>query len=587
MKSSELKKKYIEFFKSKGHKEIRNVSLIPKNDPTVLFTTAGMQPLVPNLLGQPHPQGKRLVNVQKCIRTVDIDEVGDSYHHTFFEMIGNWSLGDYWKKEAIEMSFEFLTDVLKLPISHLAVTCFKGDDNAPKDEESADIWRSLGIPEDRIAFLSKEDNWWGPAGTTGPCGPDSEMFYWTGKNKPPTTYDPEDDTWVEIWNDVFMEYYKNDEGKYIPLSQKNVDTGLGLERVTAILQGKDEIYQTELFWPIIEKLEKLTKKSYSENKKQLRIIADHLRASVFILGDERGVSPSNVDQGYVLRRFIRRVIRHFRTLGMPIEKIDLVPLAEFIVEMYQEDFSTLKEKKQFILDEIKAEQEKFTRTLEKGLNKFAKLAELTKEISGEEAFLLFQSYGFPVEMTEELAEEKGITVDMVSFQKEYEKHQDLSRKGAEQKFKGGLSDSSEETTKLHTATHLLNEALKKVLKTDVRQRGSNITPDRLRFDFNFDRKVTREELDLVEDEVNKVIQAKMEVVRKEMSLQEAIGSGAKGEFGTKYPERVSVYTVGDYSNEICMGPHVKNTSELGKFKIKKEESSSAGVRRIKAILLKE
>ena len=586
MKASELKKKYLEFFRSKGHKVIDSASLIPEHDPTVLFTTAGMHPLVPFLLGQKHTLGNKITNVQKCIRTGDIDEVGDATHHTFFEMLGNWSFGDYFKKEAIEMSFEFLTKALKLPTSHLAITCFKGDKNAPKDEESAETWKSLGIAEDRIAFLGKKDNWWGPAGVTGPCGPDTEMFYWVGKEKPPKKYDPENKKWVEIWNDVFMQYGKLEDGSYKPLTQQNVDTGLGVERVTAVMQGLDDNYLTELFLPIIKNIEKLTKKKYGSDKETtrlMRVIADHLRASVFILGDERAVVPSNLDQGYILRRFIRRAIRNLKTLGIEIEKIDIVPIAEIITEIYKEDYPLIGKKKYFILDELKKEQTKFKLTLEKGLREFEKIAK-GKHVSGKQAFLLFQSYGFPLEITEELAKENGIKVDTKEFSKEFEMHQKLSRVGAEKKFKGGLSDASEETTKLHTATHLLNEALRKVISKDIGQRGSNITQERLRFDFNFDRKLTPEELKAVEDEVNRVIKKGLEVTRKEIPLKEALSKGVHGEFGAKYPEVVSVYYVGDYSKEICGGPHIKNTKELGHFKIKKEQSSSAGVRRIKAVV---
>ncbi len=585
MKAKELKKKYLDFFKKKKHSIIDSAPLIPEHDPTVLFTTAGMHPLVPFLVGQKHPLGKRVANVQKCMRTGDIEEVGDTTHNTFFEMLGNWSFGDYFKEEAIEMSFEFLTKVLKLPLSNIAVTCFKGDKDAPKDLVASKKWESLGIPKERIAFLGKKDNWWGPAGETGPCGPDTEMFYWVGKGKAPKVFDTKDECWVEIWNDVFMEYNKTKDSKFSVLKQKNVDTGLGVERVTAVLQGLDDIYLTELFLPIIKEIEKITGKKYGKDDnvtKSIRIIADHLRASVFILGDERGVSPSNVDQGYILRRFIRRVVRHFKKLGIQIEKIDLVPLAKKIISMYCGDYSLLDDKKEFILDELKKEQDKFKQTLEKGLNKFSKMS-LDKKISGEEAFLLFQSYGFPIEMTEELATEKRIKVDKKGFDKEFQKHQELSRVGAEKRFKGGLSDASEQTTKLHTATHLLNEALRRVLKKDIRQRGSNITAERLRFDFNFDRKLTSEELLAVEKEVNKVIKQGLEVVREEMPLEKAL-KVAHGEFGAKYPPKVSVYFIGNYSKEICMGPHVNNTKELGNFKIKKETSSSAGVRRIKAVL---
>jgi len=583
MKAKGLKKKYLDFFKKKKHAIIPSAPLIPEHDPTVLFTTAGMHPLVPFLVGQPHTLGKRLVNVQKCLRTCDIDEVGDATHNTFFEMLGNWSLGDYFKEEAIEMSFEFLTKILKLPVSHLAVTCFKGDENAPKDEISAEKWISLGIPKERVAFLGKEDNWWGPAGTTGPCGPSTEMFYWASKTKPKKKFDPENEKWVEIGNNVLMEYNKTNEGKYVPLSQKNIDFGGGVERTLAVLNGLNDNYLTELFLPIIKEIEKITKRKYATNKRVMRIIADHMRASVFILGDERGTIPSNVDQGYILRRFIRRVVRQLKSLGVKLEKVTTIDLAKKIISMYGNDYPELKENEKFILTELKKEEEKFKRTLEKGLNKFTRMAS-DKLIDGKEAFFLFQSYGFPIEITEELAAEKGIKVDREGFDTEYEKHQQLSRVGAEKKFKGGLSEASEETAKLHTATHLLNEALRKVLKKDISQRGSNITPERLRFDFNFDRKLTAEELKKVENEVNRKIKEGLEVKWEELPREKAL-KVAHGEFGAKYPEKVSVYTIGkDYSKEICMGPHVANTNELGKFRIKKEESSSAGVRRIKAVL---
>ena len=586
MKASELKKKYLNFFRSKGHKIIDSAPLIPEHDPTVLFTTAGMHPLVPFLLGQKHPLSKRITNVQKCIRTGDIDEVGDTTHHTYFEMLGNWSFGDYFKKEAIEMSFEFLTKELNLSLTHLAVTCFRGDKDAPRDEESARLWESLGISEERIAFLGKTDNWWGPAGTTGPCGPDTEMFYWVSNEKPPKQFNPENKNWVEIWNDVFMEYEKCEDGSYKQLNQKNVDTGMGVERVAAIMQGLDDNYLIESFKPIIKCIEKLTGKKYgssNEATRLMRIIADHLRASVFILGDERGVPPSNLDQGYILRRFLRRSIRNLKTLGINIEEIDLTPLAEEVIKIYEKDYPLLKTKKEFIFDEIKKEQEKFERTLEKGLREFAKMGEDGK-ITGKDAFLLFQSYGFPLEMTEELAAEKKIKVDIKEFHKEYELHQELSRVGAEKKFKGGLSDASEETRKLHTATHLLGEALRKIVSKDIKQRGSNITAERLRFDFNFDRKLTDEEKKAVEEEVNRIIELGLDVKKEEMSLKDALKSGAQAEFGARYPEKVTVYSVGDYSKEICMGPHVKNTKELGHFRIRKEESSAAGIRRIKAVL---
>ena len=582
MKYHDLKQKYLDYFKRKQHVIIESAPLIPENDPTVLFTTAGMHPLVPYLVGEKHPLGKRLVDVQKCIRTGDIDEVGDTTHHTFFEMLGNWSLGDYFKKEAIPYTFEFLTKVLKLPIDKLGVSCFKGDTSAPKDEEAAKTWLSLGIPKERIAYLGKEDNWWGPAGETGPCGPCTEIYFWTSDVPAPKAFDVNDKRWVEIGNDVLMEYEKHKDGTFTPLKQKNIDFGGGVERTLAVLNGLDDNYLTEVFLPIIKSIEKMTKRKYADNKRLMRIVADHIRAAVFILGDEKGVVPSNLDQGYILRRFIRRSIRNRKTLRLSIENIDLTPLADVVIKIYKDDYPLLVEKQHFIKEELHKEQEKFKLTLEKGLKEFAKMSD--KNISAPDAFLLFQSYGFPLEMTQELAQEKGLTVDAVGFRREFEKHQELSRVGAEQKFKGGLSDASEETKRLHTATHLLNEALRKVISPDIRQRGSNITPERLRFDFNFDRKLTPEEVKAVEEEVNSVIARKLNVIRKEMLLEEAEKLGAQKEFGHKYPPKVSVYFVGDYSKEFCGGPHVSNTSELGHFKIVKEESSAAGIRRIKAVL---
>jgi len=585
MKAIDLKKKYIEFFQTKAHKEIPSAPLIPEHDPSVLFTTAGMHPLVPFLMGEPHPSGKRLVSVQKCMRTQDIEEVGDATHTTFFEMLGNWSMGDYFKKEAITWSFEFLTgkNWLHLPLKNLSVTCFVGDNDAPKDEESAGIWNSLGIPAERIAFLPKKDNWWGPAGETGPCGPDTEMFYWISNEPAPSKFDPSDKRWVEIWNDVFMQYNKTKEGKFIPLTQKNVDTGLGVERVTMVMQGKKTVFDTELFLPIFKEIEKLsgTKSTY-ENIVSFRIVADHMRAATFILGDERGVVPSNVDQGYILRRYIRRVIRHGRKLGITHDFCPNIALT--IINIYKNEYPLLLQKESVIIEELRKEEDKFQRTLEQGLKEFETLTKNNQNISGKEAFLLFQSYGFPLEITQELAAEKNLKVDVAEFNGEFEKHQELSRIGAEKKFKGGLGKVSEMTVKYHTATHLLNEALRKVISPDIKQRGSNITPERLRFDFNFDRKLTAEEVKKVEDEVNKRIQEGMDVRREELPLKEAFAQGAQGEFGAKYPDIVSVYSVGDYSKEICGGPHVKNTKELGHFKILKEESSAAGIRRIKAVV---
>ncbi|MBU0760626.1 MAG: alanine--tRNA ligase [Nanoarchaeota archaeon] len=584
----ELIKAYVEFFKSKKHHEIPSASLIPENDPTVLFTTAGMHPLVSYLQGQRHPYGRRLVNAQKCIRTGDIDEVGNETHHTFFEMLGNWSLGDYWKKDAIEFSFEFLTRVLEIPVERLAVSCFAGDETAPRDGESAEIWKSLGIPEERIVFLSKSENWWGPAGETGPCGPDTEMFYWIGPEEVlPEKFDSEDKNWVEIWNDVFMQYNRTKEGRYESLSQKNVDTGMGVERTIAVLLGLDDNYKTPMFWPIIEEIELLSGKKYEDNKKEFRIIADHIKAAVFILGDERGVNPSNLGQGYVLRRLIRRAIRYGKILG--IEGDFTVNVAKTVLPIYP-DYQELHRNHKFIYAELEEEEKRFRQTLEKGLKMFEKVAK-DEIISGREAFLLFQSFGFPIEMTVELANERGAKVDLEEYNEEFKKHQDLSRTSSAGQFKSGLADDSEQTKKLHTATHLLVEALKRVLNADVKQKGSNITPARSRFDFSFERKLTDEERQAVEDLVNEKISRGLEVKREEVPLQEAFEAGAQGEFGAKYPDVVSVYTVvepdeekGYFSKEICTGPHVRNTKDIGKFKILKEESVSAGVRRVKSVV---
>jgi len=585
----DLVKKYLEFFKKNNHKSIPSSSLIPSNDPTVLFTTAGMHPLVPYLLGQKHSLGNRIVNVQKCIRTGDIEEVGNKTHHTFFEMLGNWSFGDYWKKEAIEFSYIFLTNHLKIPVEKLAVTCFKGDEDSPKDEESAKIWLSLGMPKERIVFLDKRENWWGPAGKTGPCGPDTEMFYYSGNEKIPKKFNPEDKNWVEIWNDVFMQYDKTKSGKYEPLKQKNVDTGMGVERTLAILNNLEDNYQTSLFKPIIKEIEKISKKKYDKNEKAMRIIADHIKASVFILGEDFGIKPSNTEQGYILRRLIRRAIRYGKSLG--IEENFTTKVAQTIFPIYEKDYPELKKNRNQILTELDEEENKFRNTLEKGLKQFEKISKGKKKIDGKKAFLLFQSYGFPIELTEELAHEKNISVDIKEYEKEFSKHQELSRTQSIGKFKSGLADDSEATTRLHTATHMLNEALTEVLGTEVKQRGSNITPERLRFDFSFSRKLTSEEKKKIEKLVNNKIEDKLEVIKEELPFKKAISSGAQGEFGHKYPEVVSVYTILDsknkkgwFSKEICTGPHVKNTKELGQFKILKETSSSAGVRRIKAIL---
>ena len=586
MRARDLKRKYHEFFERKDHKRIESAPLIPENDPTVLFTTAGMHPLVPYLMGQEHPLGKRLVDVQKCLRTQDIDEVGDKTHTTFFEMLGNWSLGDYFKEEAIRMSYEFLTEELGLPVERLAFTCFAGDDDAPKDVESADVWRSLGIKDERIAFLPKSDNWWGPAGTTGPCGPDTEMFFWAPNDiPPPERFDPEDKRWVEIWNDVFIQYNKKEDGTYEPLSQKNVDTGLGVERVAMVLQGKESVFETELFVPIFEKITEISGKSPDENIESFRIIADHMRASTFILGDERGVPPSNVDQGYILRRFIRRAIRHLRLLGVDLEDSEaMLKIARVVIDEYKDDYPILEQNRDFIESELLKEEKKFLSTLDNGLREFKRISEKQDEIDAKSAFLLYQSFGFPLEMIQELAEEKGMHVDVDGFRKEYDQHKEMSRQGAEQKFKGGLSEDSDVTKRLHTATHLLNEALRHVVDPEIKQKGSNITPERLRFDFNFERKLTEEEIRKVEALINEKIEEGIPVEKKVMSKDEALEMGAQAEFGVKYPETVSVYIINDFSIEFCGGPHVANTKDIGKFRIVKEQSSAAGIRRIKAVV---
>jgi len=584
MDRKELIQKYLEFFKSKKHAIIPSASLIPENDPSVLFTTAGMHPLVPFLLGNKHPLGKRLASVQKCIRTSDIDEVGDAFHHTFFEMLGNWSLGDYFKKEAIEFSFEFLTKTLKIKKEMLAVSVFAGDKTAEKDDEAAEMWLSLGIPADKIAYLPKKNNWWGPAGETGPCGPDTEMFYYVCKSKPGKDSNPgtKENEWCEIWNDVFMQYNKTEGGKFIPLQQKNVDTGMGVERTIAILTGVNDDYLTDTFLPIIKRIESISGKKYKEETKSMRIVADHIKAATFILGDEKHIAPSNVEQGYVLRKLIRRAIRHGKELG--IEKNFAKEIAKAVIGIYSSDYPELKNNESFIFEEIEKEELKFKETLEKGLRKFEDIAK-SKKISGTEAFLLYQSFGFPIEITEELAKENNVEfIKKSDFEIEFKKHQEISKVGSEKKFKGGLGEVTEETTRLHTATHLLNEALRKVVGKDIHQRGSNITPERLRFDFNYDKKLTDEQLKKVETEVNSVIKKAIPVERMEMSVADAIKHGAQAMFTEKYIGNVSVYKISSYSAEICAGPHVKNTKELGKFKITKEEAVAAGVRRIKAVL---
>jgi len=585
MKAEELREKYFSFFKQKNHIIIPGASLIPEHDPTVLFTTAGMHPLVPFLLGEKHPSGKRLVNIQKCVRTGDINEVGDSWHLTFFEMLGNWSLGDYWKKEAIEWSFEFLTgkNWLAIPLEKLSATVFAGDKDAPRDEGSAKIWRKLGLPEERICFLPKEDNWWGPAGQTGPCGPCTEMFYDTGKEKCGSECRPGCGCgkYVEIWNNVFMEYNKNEEGEYRELKQKNVDTGMGLERTIAVLNGFDNVYQTELFQPIIKKIEALSAFRYPSFTAHCRIIADHLKTASFILSEK--IEPSNVEQGYVLRRLIRRSIRYGRQLG--IKDIFCHKIAKVVVDIYPE----LRKNQEFIFEQLIREEEKFEKTLKKGLKQFEKLARDNK-ITAEEAFNLYQSYGFPFELTQELAKEKDIKLNKRDFEKALKRHQEFSRIGAEKKFKGGLADHTEKTTRYHTATHLLLAALRQVLGSHVQQKGSNITSERLRFDFSHGAKLTQKEIGKIEEIVNQKIKEDLEVGCEEMSLKEAKKQGAVGVFEKKYGERVKVYTIFNpktgevFSKEICGGPHVKRTSELGHFKIIKEESPGAGMRRLRAVL---
>jgi len=580
MKSNQLKKKYIEFFKSKKHKEIANFSLIPQNDPTVLFTTAGMHPLVPYLLGETHPAGKKLVNIQRCLRTGDIEEVGDNTHLTFFEMLGNWSLGEYWKKDAIDYSFEFLTSKkwLNFPVEKLGITAFAGDKDSPKDEDSANRWLELGISKKRIVYLN--ENWWGPAGQIGPCGPCTEMFYWAGDGNAPERFDPTDKFWIEIWNDVFMQYNKDSKGKFSELKQKNVDTGMGTERVMTILEGKKSIYETSIFIPIINKIKDLVglKKINEVEELSIRKVADHVRAATFLIND--GIAPSNVDQGYVLRRLIRSAIRHARILGISKENV-CGEISKEIIKIYSKEYSNLKEKKKIIIEEFNKEEIKFEQSLERGLKKFNEMTK-NKKLSGKNAFLLFQSFGFPLEMTRELADEHNVKIDILGFDKEMKKHQGLSRTATKGKFGSGLADQSDEVKKLHTATHLLHSALRKILNTDVEQRGSNITAERLRFDFNFDRKMTEEEKKKVEDLMNEWIKKGIKIKKEEMNISKAKKEGAVGLF--EYSGDVSVYSIGKVSKEICTGPHVDNTNKLGIFKIKKEQSSSAGVRRIKAIL---
>ena len=593
MTSKELRQKYLEFFKAKGHTIIPSASLIPENDPTVLFTTAGMHPLAPYLMGEKHPGGRRLASAQKCIRTGDIDEVGNPTHHTFFEMLGNWSLGDYFKKEAIELSWEFLTSPawLGLDKNRLAVSVFKGDSDAPFDQEAHDIWKNIiGVPEEKIARLPKKNNWWGPAGLTGPCGPDTEMFYWAGEaDKIPASFNDDNPLWIEIWNDVFMQYNKTAAGTYEPLKQKNVDTGLGLERILAVINGYGDDYKTDLFKNIISRIERLSNKAYGTDQeitKAMRIIADHLKAATFIMGDDRGVAPSNLGQGYVVRRLIRRAIRYGRQLGIK-EESWTKEIAKVVAHDYQEVYPELRRNINKVIEQLTEEEAKFKKTLELGLKEFEKLG-VEGKISGNQAFNLYQTYGFPLEIIEELAKEKSLTVDAAAFAKELEKHQKLSRTASAGMFKGGLADASEATVKYHTAAHLLLAALRKVLGEQVIQKGSNITAERLRFDFAHPGKMSDEEKQKVEELVNGAIKQDLPVTGEELTLNQARTKGAHGIFDAKYGEKVTVYTIGDetlyFSKEICGGPHVEHTGILGHFKIQKEESSSAGVRRIKAIL---
>lgn len=580
-----IRELYINYFVSKGHKQIPSSPVVPENDSSVLFNTAGMQPLIPYLMGEPHPYGTRLCDYQKCVRTNDLDEVGDKTHHTFFEMLGNWSLGDYFKKESITYSFEFLTKVLNLPVEKLAVTVFEGDKDIPRDNVSAEIWKNLGISEDKIAFLGKDDNFW-IAGETGPCGGDTEIFYFRSNDKVPDKYDPNDSRWVEIWNNVFMEFYKDENGKVTELPKKNVDTGMGLERITAVVEGVDDNYKTSIWKNIIATIEEISNKKYANNEVSMRIIADHIRTAVFISSDPASIKPSNTDQGYILRRLIRRAIRHAKKLEIDLNSNWEEKIANVIIEEYKNYYPEVINNKDVVLEVLKTEKIKFGRTLEKGLKEFEKMTSnlSEKKLNKDLAFKLYDTYGFPIELTKELADELNIEVDVDGFKEKFKAHQELSRKGMGTKFKGGLASTSDINIKYHTATHLLNAALKQVLGSHVHQKGSNITEERMRFDFSHDSKMTPEQIKQTEDLVNKYIEMGLTVTKKEMSKEEAIKSGAECMFIDKYPDIVTVYFIGDVSKELCGGPHVNNTNELGHFKITKEEASSAGVRRIKAIL---
>ena len=578
-----LRDLYINYFISKGHKQIPSAPVVPENDPSVLFNTAGMQPLIPYLMGEAHPYGTRLVDYQKCIRTNDLDSIGDVTHHTFFEMLGNWSLGDYFKDESISYSFEFLTKVLNIPIERLAVTVFAGDEKIPFDSVSYNKWLSLGLSEERIAKTTT-DNFW-IAGTSGPCGPDTEIFYFRSDDEIPSKFDPNDDRWVEIWNNVFMEFHKDENGVVTELPKKNVDTGMGLERATAVLEGVKDNYASSVWKDVIELISKISNKPYIGNEESMRIIADHIRTSVFISADPSGIKPSNTDQGYILRRLIRRTIRHAKKLEIDINSDWESQIAKLIIDKYKCYYSELSSNESVVLEVLKNEKEKFNKTLEKGLREFNKVS--SKDIDATTAFHLYDTYGFPIELTTELAHDANIKVDTEGFKELFKKHQELSRTASAGKFKGGLAGNSEIETKYHTATHLLNAALKVVVDKNVHQKGSNITDERMRFDFSCDHKLTDEEKQKTEDLVNEWIKEGLDVNAKEMSKESAIKSGAECMFIEKYPDIVTVYSIGNVSKELCGGPHVKNTSCLGHFKIVKEEASSAGVRRIKAVLTNE
>jgi len=577
--TDDIRQAYLDFFQSKDHAIVPGASLIPENDPTVLFTTAGMHPLVPYLLGEAHPGGKRIVDCQRCIRTGDIDEVGDSTHLTMFEMMGNWSLGDYFKEGAIEFAYEFLTEILEIDPAMLSVTCFEGDNDAPKDEEAAALWVKVGIPEDRIGFLNKKENWWGPAGLTGPCGPDTEIFYWVGEGEPHGNPAKNESDWMEIWNLVLMQYNKLESGQFEPLTQKNVDTGMGLERTAAVMQGAFNVYETDRILPIMERIRSLAS---AEDLKHERIVTDHIKAATYIIAD--GIKPGNVDQGYVLRKIIRRAIRSAKQLGIKTDGSFCAQISDEVVSQYGHIYGHIKSQEKMIADTLAAEEEQFGKTLQAGLKQLEKVIAETNGsiISGVDAFHLYDTFGFPLELTQEIVSEQGFSINEKDYETAFKAHQELSRKGAEQKFAGGLADNSAETTKLHTATHLLNAALRIVLGDHIYQKGSNITQERLRFDFSHDEKMTNEQKQEVEKLVNEAIDADLPISFHLSDIEGAKDEGAIGVFDEKYDAEVKVYTMGDFSKEICGGPHVARTGMLGKFTLKKEESSSSGVRRIKA-----